>query len=243
MERKKVWVVVGASGGIGSAFGRLVSAQAPADEVIATASSTERLVGVDWAWASQPLDLRNEASIQAFAEWCDRQASHVDRLIVASGVLTQDEHRPEKRISEARLDQLQSANLVNATGPVLLTAALEPLLKRAEQPRVVYLSAQVGSIGDNHLGGWIGYRMSKAALNMGVRTVAIELGRWRNQPLVAAVHPGTTATELSRRYVARRPVPPRSAEETAARLWRFVDSMSEEHHGGFFTLEGQPLPW
>jgi NAD(P)-dependent dehydrogenase (short-subunit alcohol dehydrogenase family) len=189
------------------------------------------------------LDLEAVDSIeQNLRHWLDT-LDRLDCLICTAGILHDGELMPEKR-----LPQLQSADMhrifqINAAGPLALLAGLEPLLKRAQRPKVFFLSAQVGSIEDNDLGGWYSYRMSKAALNMGLKTAAIEAGRWRNDAVVMAVHPGTTRTRLSAPFIRNRKQRVRSARETATQLCALLKRADAEHHGGFYTAAGKRLPW
>jgi NAD(P)-dependent dehydrogenase (short-subunit alcohol dehydrogenase family) len=119
--------------------------------------------------------------------------------------------------------------------------AFAPKLDRGGQVRIGALSAQVGSIGDNALGGWYSYRMSKAALNMGIRCAAIELGRFRRGTVVAAIHPGTTRTPLTDGFLGNREV--RGPDESARRIVELLDGLGPDDNGGFFHADGQPLPW
>ena len=131
---------------------------------------------------------------------------------------------------------------INAGAPLTLFSRLQPILKRSNQPKVIFLSAQIGSIEDNRSGGWYSYRMSKAALNMGVRTAAIEAERWQNQASVVAVHPGTTRSSLSKPYTSRRqnlltPV------QTATDLYNLLDTIGPANSGQLMTRLGEPLPF
>jgi len=142
---------------------------------------------------------------------------------------------------------MQHLYSVNALGPVLVTAAFAPLLavrgSAEKRPRIVgNLSARVGSTSDNRLGGWWGYRMSKAALNMATRNMALELRR-KSVPIFAvALHPGTNATELSAPF--RRGVKPEKLFDpawTANRLIDIMDSLEERHSGFFYDWDAQPV--
>ena len=100
----------------------------------------------------------------------------------------------------------------------------------------------MGSIEDNRLGGWYGYRMAKAALNMGVKTLAIESQRWRRAPIIVAVHPGTTKSNLSKPFTAQRKQL-QSAAECGARCYRLIEGLTDTHSGTFLKLDGTQLPW
>jgi NAD(P)-dependent dehydrogenase (short-subunit alcohol dehydrogenase family) len=132
---------------------------------------------------------------------------------------------------------------INTVGPLVLFARLETLLKRAQAPKVLFLSAQVGSIEDNRLGGWYSYRAAKAALNQGMRTAAIEAGRWRNGATLVAVHPGTTETPLSQPFLKRRQPPAQSAIDSAEKIWQLADQLDDNLSGSFLRTDGTSLPW
>ena len=142
-----------------------------------------------------------------------------------------------------RITNLTNAYLANAAQPLLLIAALKPVLKQAKVPFACLLSAQVGSIADNRLGGWYGYRMAKAALNMGIRTAAIELAREQIPTQLLAVHPGTTRTALSSPFIQRRRSPVATPEETAACILDMLEGSAAIESGSFVRCDGTPLPW
>lgn len=234
-------LIVGAGGGIGGALLERLSGRDGACHVFAThrrpVSSAHP--AVQWLEA----DLARAEDIDRAAREIACRAEQLDLTVFTSGLLHTPGMGPEKSLAQVDLERLQQACSANALGPISLLAALEPVLKKTNAPRVVMLSAQVGSIGDNHLGGWYGYRMAKAALNMGVRCAAIEAARWRNDATVVALHPGTTLTGLSRPFVARRSVPPQSVHSAARRIEAFARHLHPDMSGGFYTCEGEELPW
>ena len=152
--------------------------------------------------------------------------------------------QPEKRLEDVTLGGLRRSFDVNSIGPVVLMKALKQLIPNQQRVVIANLSARVGSLSDNKLGGWYGYRASKAAQNMFTRNIAIELGR-RNKKLVCVgLHPGTVDTDLSRPF--RRSVPAQSllsADTSAKRLLDVIDSLSPEESGGFYAYDGSRIPW
>jgi NAD(P)-dependent dehydrogenase (short-subunit alcohol dehydrogenase family) len=172
-------------------------------------------------------------------------APRVHRLIICTGLLhggdAASDLRPEKSLHQLRLENLQQCIAVNAWAPLATLDAFAPLLRHPEGSVAAALSAMVGSIGDNRLGGWYSYRMSKAALNMGIRSAAIELGRQRHAPVVVAIHPGTTRSELSAPFAG--PERARPAGESATAILRVLDGLGPEHTGRFFNWDGRELPW
>jgi NAD(P)-dependent dehydrogenase (short-subunit alcohol dehydrogenase family) len=131
---------------------------------------------------------------------------------------------------------------INAIGPALLMKHFLPLLPRSGRSVFATLSAKVGSIGDNHLGGWYSYRASKAALNQLVRTAAIELSRRQPQAICVALHPGTVATPLSSPF-AKSGLQVQAPDLAAQRLLAVIDALTAEDSGGFFNHQGERLPW
>lgn len=233
-------MIIGAGGGIGLG---LVDALAARSEVELVCAVHRRPVSstsakVQWLEA----DLSDTETICAAAREMTDQGG-LDGIIVATGLLHDASSRPEKSLRELTEGSLLNAYLSNAAGPLLLIAALKPVLKRSKIPFVCLLSAQVGSIGDNHLGGWYGYRMAKAALNMGVRTAAIELERERIGTRLLTVHPGTTRTPLSSPFIQRRRAPVATPQETALCILELLEHSENLESGAFLNRDGTPLPW
>eukprot|EP00435_Cladocopium_sp_Y103_P076850 s1_g589.t1 len=165
------------------------------------------------------------------------------RLVIdATGLLHNENLKPEKSLAQLDGDQLAQLFAVNATGPALLLKHFLPILPREGKSVFATLSAKVGSIGDNQLGGWHGYRASKAALNQFVRTAAIELKRRKPEAICVALHPGTVATKLSDPFTNKR-ANVQTPEESASNLLTVVDGLSPEQSGGFFAYDGMALPW
>jgi NAD(P)-dependent dehydrogenase (short-subunit alcohol dehydrogenase family) len=237
----KVAVVAGAAGGLGQALGQALAAHPDYATVVALSRARPSSEdGVEWLRTdtTNPADLETAAA--RVAELTDR----VHLLLCCSGVLhggVEGGLRPEKALAELELENLELAVRVNAFAPLASIRAFRALLRHDQNPVAAVLSAMVGSIGDNSLGGWYSYRMSKAALNMGVRNAAIELGRQRNGPCVVAVHPGTTLTPLSEPFVrGRNPRPPR---ESAQHILSVVHGLGAGDSGKFFNWDGRELPW
>ena len=164
-----------------------------------------------------------------------------ERIVIATGALEIEGATPEKTIravgQQAMLDQFA----LNAVGPALVLAHAPDLLPRDRRAVLVALSARVGSIGDNRIGGWISYRSAKAALNQIVHTAAIELARTHPQSICVSLHPGTVATPFTEKYLGRHPAV--EPEEAAANLLRVMEGLRSEDTGGFFDWAGKPVPW
>lgn len=220
-------LVIGASGAIGQAFCQLLRADAGCAGVR------------ELSRASSPaLDLEDPASIAEAAAALAGDGPY--QLIVhAAGLLHRAGIAPEKSLAAIEADALQAVFQVNALGPALVLRHFLPLLDR--QGAMAMLSAKVGSIGDNRLGGWYAYRASKAALNMLIKTAAIELARSKPKARLLALHPGTVISPLSQPF--RGAAAARPAEQAAAEMLRVIDSLGPEHSGSFHAYDGQPLPW
>lgn len=228
-------LVFGASGGIGRAVADRLAAD-PACRALVRLSRS----------SNPAIDLADEASIAAAARIVREQHGEIDLLFDATGALMVqgadgEAVGPEKTLR--RLDPVAMANAfaVNAIGPALLLKHFAPLLPRGRRGVFATLSARVGSIGDNRLGGWISYRASKAALNQIVRVAAIEIARKHPESVVVALHPGTVATDLSAPFAGNRDT--LSPDESAERLLDTLASLGPGDSGGFFAYDGQPIPW
>jgi NAD(P)-dependent dehydrogenase (short-subunit alcohol dehydrogenase family) len=187
------------------------------------------------------IDLQDEASIagaaSALAEY-----GPLDLILVASGLLHSERIAPEKSYRQLSAASLDRYFAVNATGPALVAKHFLPLLRRDRPAVFSALSARVGSIGDNRLGGWYGYRASKAALNMIVKTLAIELARTHDKAVCVALHPGTVATDLSAPFRRGVPADRLFTADTAARhLLNVIHSLRPSDSGGIFAWDGAEI--
>lgn len=217
-------LIVGASGGIGQALVRRLEGQG---------AEVARLSRRD-----DGIDLTDEASI---AEHLGRFAGHFDLVVTATGALELNGVAPEKSLRSLSAEGLAAQFAVNATGPALVLKHALRLLPRDRPSRFAVLSARVGSIGDNRLGGWHSYRAAKAALNQLVHTAAIEIARTHPQAVIACLHPGTVETALTRKYAGSHPtVPP---DVAAGHLVAVLNSLTPAQSGGFFDWRGEVVPW
>lgn len=184
----------------------------------------------------------SEESISDIAQSIDDQ---FDLVIICNGFLHDEDHRPEKSMRDLNEEQLAMTFKRNVIVPALVLKHFSKKhLKKRQRTIVAALSAKVGSIDDNRAGGWYGYRASKAALNMVMKNVSIELGRTNRDLIVVALHPGTTESNLSDPFVSDDRGPKAvSPEETAQRLLKVIDGLSTEDTGGFFDWQGERLPW
>ncbi|WP_254216976.1 SDR family NAD(P)-dependent oxidoreductase [Synechococcus sp. CCY 9618] len=190
------------------------------------------------------LDLTDDASLARLAATAARELAPLRIVINASGLLHDGELQPEKRLSQVHRSALERSFAVNAFGPLLLAQAIEPALPKDRPVHFASLSARVGSIADNRLGGWYAYRAAKAAQNQLLRTLAIEWQRRLPQACVTMLHPGTTATELSAPF--RSSVPPSglfTPLRAASHLLDVLEGRTAASSGDFLAWDGQPVPW
>lgn len=217
-------LVVGASGGIGGAL--VTALHARGAEVVALSRTVDGL------------EVTDEASV---ARVVGTQGGLFDLVLVATGALILDGQGPEKTLKAVTAEGLARAFAVNAIGPALVVKHAVRLMPRDRVSRLAVLSARVGSIGDNRLGGWYGYRAAKAALNQLVHSAAIEASRTHPQSLLVALHPGTVETALAPAQRAGHPsVGPDVAAEN---LLRVLDGLGPADTGGFFDWQGRVVPW
>ncbi|MBT9369512.1 SDR family NAD(P)-dependent oxidoreductase [Rhizobium sp. CSW-27] len=219
-------LVIGASGGIGSAVASVLEADPACGAVLRLSRRADGL------------DVTREESVAAAAERLDGEF-HL--IFSATGGLTIDGVGPEKSLRQISADAMMKQFALNALGTALVTKHFAPKLSRKERALMAFLSARVGSIGDNHLGGWISYRASKAALNQIVRTASIELSRSHPQAVLLALHPGTVATTLSEKYSGNhaRTEPADSAKA----MLSVLDGRDAGQTGHFYAYDGQPIEW
>ncbi|EAR52018.1 hypothetical protein OG2516_13374 [Oceanicola granulosus HTCC2516] len=215
-------LVIGASGGIGTALAAALEGQGRA---------VTRLSRADG------LDLRDP---DATGRALDALDGPFERILLATGILAPSGRSPEKSL--ARIDAAAMAEVlaVNTIGTALVLRALPRLLARDGAGKVGVLTARVGSIGDNRLGGWHAYRASKAAANMLIRGAAIELARSHKGVTCVALHPGTVATDFTAGYPAHAKHGP---EQAARALLDVLDGLGPDESGGFFDYAGRPVPW
>lgn len=225
-----VAVVFGSSGGIGRALVDVIQATGQFKHVVPFSRST-----------SPAIDLLNEASLASAAGFA-ADLGELRLVIDATGFLHDETQKPEKSWRQIDAVNLARAFALNTIGPALIMKHVLPRFPRSEKAVFATLSARVGSIGDNRLGGWYSYRASKAALNQLVRTAAIELRRRSSDALCIALHPGTVATALSAPFTAPG-IDVHTPAAAARNLLNVVDQLMADANGGFFDWRGKPVAW
>jgi len=243
-ETPNLAVVVGVAGGVGGALASAMAAQGRYDAVVGIARHRPS----DWpAGPAHPFlaaDITAEAQVAEAARRIGELGRPV-RIVVATGLLHGEGVSPEKNLRMLDPEALMTLFRVNAVAPALIAKHLLPLTPRDRISVFAALSARVGSISDNRLGGWYGYRASKAALNMLIATLAIEQRRTRPQGICVALHPGTVETRLSDPFRHGASSAPKrlAPEQSAAALLDVMDGLAPEQSGRFFAWDGRPIPW
>lgn len=218
-------LILGASGGVGAALVDRLRAQG----VAVTGLSR----------SGDGLDLTRPDSVAAQAQ---ALADHrFDLIFNATGALVIEGRQPEKTMDAVDPQAMAAHFALNATGVALVIRHFAPLLSREGRPVLASLSARVGSIGDNGLGGWVSYRAAKAAQNQIIRTASIEWRRRNPRAVLVALHPGTVATPLTAKYAGRHPTI--TPDESARALLSVIETLTPEDTGSFRDWKGQIVPW
>ena len=221
-------LVIGSSGTIGSAFVELLTNNPNCSRVVGLHRNSE-----------PPIDYENPSSIEICAA-AIKSEGPFHLIINTVGVLHSHEWMPEKKLDDLNADQLIELMKINSIGPALTIRHFSQLLD-PQQSIMVTLSAKVGSIEDNRLGGWYSYRASKAALNMIIKTASIELARTKPNTVMIAMHPGTVNSRLSKPF--RGEQIGRPASIAAAEMFQVIENLELNDSGSFLTYSGEKLPW
>ena len=233
--------VIGASGGIGGALADKLDRCPAVSRVFRLSRNRVETAHQDWL----PLDLADEASIADAAATLQREAGSFHVVIVATGILHDGERlQPEKTWRALSAPALETAFRINTVGPALVAKHFLPLLDKDGKSAFAAISARVGSIEDNRLGGWHAYRASKAALNMLIQNFAIELARRNPEAVCVGLHPGTVDTALSMPFQSGVPqeklFPP---QRSARHLLSVLDRLTPNESGGLYAWDGSRIPF
>jgi NAD(P)-dependent dehydrogenase (short-subunit alcohol dehydrogenase family) len=227
-------LVAGASTGIGNAL--VAALRARSDEPVYTISRS------DLGQHNLQIDLSDASNISAVQTFL--ASIQPTRIFCCAGILHDDTHMPEKMLSQIQDDWVYESFSKNVLTHIHLAQALAPVLTKTSSLKWLSLSAKVGSLDDNALGGWYSYRMSKTALNMFIKNLSIEWGRKSPEIYVASLHPGTTDSELSKPF-HKNISPDRlySAEQTATRLIDVMDQFGQAEQGKLLNWDGTVIAY
>ena len=243
MSGNSLDIVIGAGSAIGRALIERWSREG-ARPILAVARSVDAMAAVE------PLGVQPhqcdycEAALAALAAQLQEQSADITRLVICNGVLQGEGYRPERALNQLEASAMREEFEVNTFLPMRVLASLAPVLKRSAAPRVAVLSARVGSIGDNGLGGWYSYRGSKAALNMMLRCAALEMRRVNPAAKIMAYHPGTVDTPLSQPFQANV-VPEKlfSPARAAEALDTVLSDLEADGELSYLDWRGETIPW
>ena len=244
-------LIVGASQGIGLGFVRKLLQDRRSARIYATyrrKESAAELLNLQSEYPNRicclEVDITDEGQISQAAEYIGNEVGKLHLAINCAGILHEGNLQPEKSLKQINSEHLLRYFQVNSMGTLLLAKHLLPLFRHDEKSLLVAISAKVGSIGDNQLGGWYGYRASKAALNMFMRNVSIEYRRTSPRTIVVLIHPGTTDTRLSEPFQKNVPSGKLfSVAQTVSQLLGVLENLDEGDSGQFFSWDGSRLPW
>ena len=243
-------IIFGAGHGIGFALVKEILDTNPGAKVIATYRlfhKAKALISLSEEFSDRleiiQLDPTIEKEVERFAQQLESKEVRLDLIVNSIGFLGDDIISPEKSLRDISKESLLKYFEVNSLPILYIAKNFEKLFVRERTTCFVNLSAKVGSIDDNALGGWYGYRASKTALNMFIKNVSIEFSRKRKKIITLALHPGTTHTELSEKYLKSSNLKIHEAGDTARNILRVLDSLSLAHNGHFLSWDGQEIKW
>ena len=231
--------VIGSSGAIGSAFVRALVERDDVSKIYAFARSACGLQSVKIT--AGYIDITKEDTVASCAQTVSR-SHNLDLILVTTGLLHEKDAMPEKAINEISHEKLSKMFLVNAIGPGVVMKHFLPRLRRDKPAILAVLSARIGSISDNVLGGWYSYRASKAALNMLVKCASIEMRRKYKLSIIVGLHPGTVESRLSKPF--QQNIPEHKIfqpHDAAARMMATIDALGVEDSGRCFAYDGTEI--
>jgi len=230
-------IIAGSTGAIGGEFTELYANNSNVEKIIAlsrkpTNTNHNKIQSVE-------IDYYNEATFKNLDEIS--QLDSISKIIIATGILHTDQIRPEKSIDSIAGEDMRNVFQVNVFGPILLVKKLLPLIKKSKGVKIVFLTARVGSISDNVLGGWHSYRSSKSALNMMIKNLAIELKRLNKEHVVIGIHPGTVKSHLSEPFLRHVKHDIFNPKESVDLMTQVISKVSQTDSGKCFDFSGKVI--
>ena len=230
-------IIAGSSGAIGGEFTELYANSPNVEKIIALSrmpinTNYNKIQSVE-------IDYNNEETFINLDEIS--QLDSISKVIIATGILHTDEIKPEKSIDSIAGEDMKKVFQVNVFGPILLVKKLLPLIKKSKGVKIVFLTARVGSISDNLLGGWHSYRSSKSALNMMIKNLSIELKRLNKEHVVIGIHPGTVKSHLSEPFLRHVKHDVFSPEESVGFMTKVINEITHKDSGKCFDFSGKVI--
>ena len=225
-------VLIGSSGGIGNALKKELSLKVGSKNLICYSRNIDN-----------KLDLTNEKQISEATEELKSKNVRINILINAIGYLHDKNYFPEKKISDINNDHMLKSFKINTIAHALIIKYFSPLMVQDSTSVLACLSARVGSISDNYLGGWFSYRASKSALNQIVKSCSIEFKRKKSNIIFVCIHPGTVLTNLSNPFLNKDKNNFFTPEESAKKILKVISTLKIENSGNFLDYQGKIIPY
>ena len=232
--RKNI-LIAGSSGAIGREFTRFYSDDPNVEKIVTL--SREKNDSGHKKIQSIEIDYTKEETFENLEKIS--QLESISTIIIATGILHTDQIKPEKSIDSVNFEDLKNVFQVNVFGPILLLKKLLPLIKKSQGVKIVFLTARVGSISDNELGGWYSYRSSKSALNMMLNNLSIELQRANKENIVIGIHPGTVKSHLSEPFLRHVKHDIFSPRESVELMMQVINKIEQKDSGKCFDFSGK----
>ncbi|MDC0931924.1 SDR family oxidoreductase [Methylophilaceae bacterium] len=230
-------IIAGSSGSIGGEFTKQYTDDPNVEKVVTLSRNVNNLNHEKIQ--SIKIDYSNEATFKNLDEIS--KLDSISKVIIATGILHTDQIKPEKSIDSIAAEDMRKVFQVNVFGPILLVKKLLPLIKRSKGVKIVFLTARVGSISDNLLGGWHSYRSSKSALNMMIKNLAIELKRLNKEHVVIGIHPGTVKSHLSEPFLRHVKHDVFSPKESVGFMTKVINEIAHKDSGKCFDFSGKVI--
>ena len=230
-------IIAGSSGAIGGEFTKKYTNDLNVEKVVTLSRNVNN--HNHKKIQSIKIDYNNEETFKNLDEIS--QLDSISKVIIATGILHTDELKPEKSIDSIDGESMKKVFQVNVFGPILLVKTLLPLIKKSKGVKIVFLTARVGSVSDNELGGWHSYRSSKTALNMMIKNLSIELKRLNKEHVVIGIHPGTVKSHLSEPFLRHVKHDVFSPKESVGFMTKVINEITHMDSGKCFDFSGKVI--
>jgi len=234
---KKNILIAGSSGAIGREFTKFYSDDPNVEKIVTLSRKIDDTV--HHKIQSLEIDYSKAESFENLDKISHLES--ITTIIIATGILHSDQIKPEKSIDDINSEALEKVFQVNVYGPILLVKKLLPLIKKSQGVKVIFLTARVGSISDNELGGWYSYRSSKTSLNMMIKNLSIELQRANKENIVIGIHPGTVRSTLSEPFLRHVKHGIFSPRESVELMTQVINKISQKDSGKCFDFSGKVI--